>query len=94
VVVVSAFMCDYHFSEGEGEHTPRSKVQKMLVVDCRSYSAAIANRAKGGGCESPGCQAFHSTTLVMFSFKKKLIKIKMNSHLCGYALVIYVNKIS
>nr|KAG5692476.1 hypothetical protein BaRGS_005022 [Batillaria attramentaria] len=26
--------------------------KKMLLVDCRSYSAAIANRAKGGGCES------------------------------------------
>ena len=28
--------------------------KKMLVVDCRSYGAAVANRAKGGGCESPG----------------------------------------
>lgn len=26
--------------------------KKMLLVDCRSYGAAVANRAKGGGCES------------------------------------------
>lgn len=40
----------------EGERACKVKAyaaQKMLVVDCRSYSAAIANRAKGGGCESP-----------------------------------------
>ena len=29
-------------------------VKKMLIVDARSYAAAVANRAKGGGCECPG----------------------------------------
>ena len=27
---------------------------RMLIIDARSYSAAIANRAKGGGCECAG----------------------------------------
>ncbi|KAL4223513.1 Myotubularin-related protein 4 [Mactra antiquata] len=27
--------------------------KKMLIIDCRSYSAAFANRAKGGGMECP-----------------------------------------
>ena len=27
---------------------------RMLIVDARSYAAAVANRAKGGGCECPG----------------------------------------
>lgn len=27
--------------------------RKMLIVDARSYAAAVANRAKGGGCECP-----------------------------------------
>ena len=27
---------------------------KLLLLDARSYAAAIANRAKGGGCEYPG----------------------------------------
>uniref|UniRef100_A0A8C5ZRU6 phosphatidylinositol-3,5-bisphosphate 3-phosphatase n=1 Tax=Marmota marmota marmota TaxID=9994 RepID=A0A8C5ZRU6_MARMA len=28
--------------------------QKLLILDARSYAAAVANRAKGGGCECPG----------------------------------------
>ena len=28
--------------------------QRMLIVDARSYAAAVANRAKGGGCECQG----------------------------------------
>lgn len=31
-----------------------SEPKKMLIIDCRSYSAAFANRAKGGGMECPG----------------------------------------
>ncbi|XP_057175733.1 myotubularin-related protein 3 isoform X1 [Triplophysa rosa] len=34
--------------------------QKLLIMDARSYAAAVANRAKGGGCECPeyypGCE--------------------------------------
>lgn len=26
----------------------------LLILDARSYAAAVANRAKGGGCECPG----------------------------------------
>lgn len=28
--------------------------KKMIIMDCRSYSAAVANRAKGGGVECAG----------------------------------------
>ena len=28
--------------------------QQVLIVDARSYTAAFANRAKGGGCEYAG----------------------------------------
>ena len=28
--------------------------RKLLIIDARSYTAAWANRAKGGGCECPG----------------------------------------
>lgn len=27
--------------------------QKVLIVDARSYTTAVANRARGGGCECP-----------------------------------------
>ncbi|KAM3611263.1 uncharacterized protein V6R79_015712 [Siganus canaliculatus] len=29
------------------------QAQKLLILDARSYAAAVANRAKGGGCECP-----------------------------------------
>lgn len=34
---------------------------KLLILDARSYTAAVANRAKGGGCECEGLshQTFH-----------------------------------
>lgn len=31
-----------------------SQPHKLLILDARSYAAAVANRAKGGGCECPG----------------------------------------
>ena len=27
---------------------------RLLIIDARSYAAAVANRAKGGGCECQG----------------------------------------
>lgn len=30
--------------------------QKLLILDARSYTAAVANRAKGGGCECEGTE--------------------------------------
>lgn len=37
-------------SGGESTAAP----QKLLILDARSYTAAVANRAKGGGCECEG----------------------------------------
>lgn len=33
--------------------------QKLLILDARSYTAAVANRAKGGGCECEGTVITH-----------------------------------
>ncbi|XP_043524100.1 myotubularin-related protein 3-like isoform X1 [Frieseomelitta varia] len=30
-----------------------NKTKKVLIVDARSYTTAVANRARGGGCECP-----------------------------------------
>ena len=38
----------------EEESTVIGEPKKMLIIDCRSYGAAFANRAKGGGVECPG----------------------------------------
>ncbi|XP_044312019.1 myotubularin-related protein 4 isoform X2 [Varanus komodoensis] len=37
--------------------------QKLLILDARSYTAAVANRAKGGGCE---CEEYYSNCEVVF----------------------------
>lgn len=38
--------------------------QKLLILDARSYTAAVANRAKGGGCECEG-QGSHTLETVL-----------------------------
>lgn len=41
--------------EGGGrEEEERGDIPKLLVMDLRSYTAALANRAKGGGFECNG----------------------------------------
>ncbi|XP_029104914.1 myotubularin-related protein 4 isoform X4 [Scleropages formosus] len=37
--------------------------QKLLILDARSYTAAVANRAKGGGCE---CEEYYPNCEVAF----------------------------
>lgn len=37
--------------------------QKLLILDARSYTAAVANRAKGGGCE---CEEYYPNCEVLF----------------------------
>ncbi|KAM8897639.1 phosphatidylinositol-3,5-bisphosphate 3-phosphatase MTMR4 isoform 2-T2 [Spinachia spinachia] len=41
----------------------RTVLQKLLILDARSYTAAVANRAKGGGCE---CEEYYPNCEVMF----------------------------
>uniref|UniRef100_J3S953 phosphatidylinositol-3,5-bisphosphate 3-phosphatase n=1 Tax=Crotalus adamanteus TaxID=8729 RepID=J3S953_CROAD len=46
-------------SNVENSATP----QKLLILDARSYTAAVANRAKGGGCE---CEEYYPNCEVVF----------------------------
>jgi myotubularin-related protein 3/4 len=43
------------------ESAKDNKAPQLLIVDARSYSAAVANRTKGGGCECKG--AFYCLSL-------------------------------
>lgn len=45
---------DSSLSNASGAETSAIQPQKLLILDARSYAAAVANRAKGGGCECPG----------------------------------------
>lgn len=45
---------DSSLSHASGAEGLAIQPQKLLILDARSYAAAVANRAKGGGCECPG----------------------------------------
>ncbi|MEE6510080.1 hypothetical protein FKM82_029139 [Ascaphus truei] len=44
---------DSSLSNASLAESPSVQPQKLLILDARSYAAAVANRAKGGGCECP-----------------------------------------
>ncbi|XP_005396290.1 PREDICTED: myotubularin-related protein 3 isoform X3 [Chinchilla lanigera] len=44
---------DSSLSNASGAEGLSVQPQKLLILDARSYAAAVANRAKGGGCECP-----------------------------------------
>ncbi|XP_051750719.1 myotubularin-related protein 3-like isoform X2 [Ctenopharyngodon idella] len=55
---------DPHMANGNVEVEPSATPpQKLLIMDARSYAAAVANRAKGGGCE---CPEYYPNCEVMF----------------------------
>ncbi|XP_006007536.1 myotubularin-related protein 3 isoform X3 [Latimeria chalumnae] len=44
---------DSSMTSASGVDNLNIQPQKLLILDARSYAAAVANRAKGGGCECP-----------------------------------------
>lgn len=52
---VSLCLSDSTLAVGSGPDASTAP-QKLLILDARSYTAAVANRAKGGGCECEGKQ--------------------------------------
>ncbi|KAL3856141.1 hypothetical protein ACJMK2_010931 [Sinanodonta woodiana] len=48
---------------GQPQNVENREPKKLLLVDCRSYSAAVANRAKGGGCE---CTEYYANCEIVF----------------------------
>lgn len=60
--------------------TATIQTSKMLIIDARSYTAAMANRAKGGGCE---CSEYYQRCEVQFmnlanihSIRKSFLSIR------------------
>ncbi|XP_055513977.1 myotubularin-related protein 4 isoform X4 [Leucoraja erinacea] len=51
--------------------------QKLLILDARSYTAAVANRAKGGGCE---CEEYYPNCEVMFMGMANIHSIRNSFH--------------
>lgn len=56
---------------------PASTTSKMLIIDARSYAAAMANRAKGGGCE---CSEYYQRCEVHFMNLANIHSIRKSYH--------------
>ncbi|XP_062854951.1 myotubularin-related protein 3 isoform X2 [Trichomycterus rosablanca] len=50
---------------------------KLLILDARSYAAAVANRAKGGGCE---CPEYYPNCEVVFMGMANIHSIRKSFH--------------
>uniref|UniRef100_A0A8C7KCV3 phosphatidylinositol-3,5-bisphosphate 3-phosphatase n=1 Tax=Oncorhynchus kisutch TaxID=8019 RepID=A0A8C7KCV3_ONCKI len=53
IPVVSLRVSESSLTNSSEVETLAIQPQKLLILDARSYAAAVANRAKGGGCECP-----------------------------------------
>lgn len=56
---------------------PTTPTSKMLIIDARSYTAAMANRAKGGGCE---CSEYYPRCEVQFMNLANIHSIRKSYH--------------
>lgn len=57
------------------------QLKKLLVLDARSYAAAVANRAKGGGCE---CPEYYTNCEVQFMCLANIHSIRKSYHSLRY----------
>ena len=55
--------------------------KKLLILDARSYTAAVANRAKGGGCE---CPEYYLSSDVQFMSLANIHSIRKSYHSLRY----------
>uniref|UniRef100_A0A8C9TSG3 phosphatidylinositol-3,5-bisphosphate 3-phosphatase n=1 Tax=Scleropages formosus TaxID=113540 RepID=A0A8C9TSG3_SCLFO len=62
-------------ASSDASEGPRS--QKLLILDARSYAAAVANRAKGGGCEYP---EYYPNCEVVFMGMANIHSIRRSFH--------------
>lgn len=61
------YVLDPDITNGNEEAEPNTPPpQKLLILDARSYAAAVANRAKGGGCECPGTCVLSASVTILY----------------------------
>lgn len=75
---------DSSLSNASGAESLAIQPQKLLILDARSYAAAVANRAKGGGCECPG--EVHSASVLVSAARAHLglsYQLEMNGKPCS-----------
>ncbi|XP_076180922.1 phosphatidylinositol-3,5-bisphosphate 3-phosphatase MTMR4 isoform X2 [Ptiloglossa arizonensis] len=57
--------------------TTTNNTKKVLIVDARSYTTAVANRARGGGCE---CPEYYSSCDIQFMNLPNIHSIRKSFH--------------
>lgn len=70
-------------NDDEGKDVVANSVieqRKVLIVDARAYTAAVVNRAKGGGCECeeyyPGCEVLFMNLANIHSIRKSFQSLR------------------
>ena len=67
------------------QSTPcESNSNRLLILDARSYTAALANRAKGGGFEHP---PYYTDCDVQFMNLPNIHAIRKSAHMFRFAIV-------
>ncbi|KAK7070785.1 Myotubularin-related protein 4 [Halocaridina rubra] len=59
------------------EAKAQADIKKVLIVDARSYATAVANRARGGGCE---CPEYYPTCEIQFMNLANIHTIRKSHH--------------
>ncbi|KPP63755.1 myotubularin-related protein 3-like [Scleropages formosus] len=77
VAQLSAVYFDAHTTHKSVVDARGPRSQKLLILDARSYAAAVANRAKGGGCEYP---EYYPNCEVVFMGMANIHSIRRSFH--------------
>lgn len=64
-------------------NTAESTCNRLLILDARSYTAALANRAKGGGFEHP---PYYTDSDVQFMNLPNIHVIRKSAHMLRVAV--------
>ncbi|CAB0030546.1 unnamed protein product [Trichogramma brassicae] len=68
---------NYSSPELSDEPVVPAPVKKVLIVDARSYTTAVANRARGGGCE---CPEYYANCEIQFMNLPNIHSIRKSFH--------------
>lgn len=63
--------------EGSHEEVEMEEPKKILIVDARSYTSAVTNRARGGGCE---CAEYYPSAEIQFMSLGNIHVIRKSFH--------------
>uniref|UniRef100_A0A182K188 phosphatidylinositol-3,5-bisphosphate 3-phosphatase n=1 Tax=Anopheles christyi TaxID=43041 RepID=A0A182K188_9DIPT len=63
--------------EGSHEEVEMDEPKKILIVDARSYTSAVTNRARGGGCE---CAEYYPSAEIQFMSLGNIHVIRKSFH--------------